>query len=244
MAHTVGAATIVDDSGATLALSPPAQRIVTLSPHATELVIAAGAQRHLIAAADDATELPTRILRLSTLGGIDRERLLEFSPDLVVGWSSGNRPADLAWIRAQGIRLYQSEPKDLENIAKTLRDIGRLAGTAGTAGAAARAFEHAVNHACDAQHGTQTVYLAVWEKPAMSLGGRHWLNDVLRHAHRHNLYRWVQRGVFPIEPEARAAQRRVPTLELENNTALSQLLTRPGPHLAEAIAALCQSSER
>jgi iron complex transport system substrate-binding protein len=244
IAHCASGATIVDDSGNPVSLQPTAQRIVTLSPHATELVVAAGAQSRLVAAASEGIELPPQVQRLNTLGGVDRERLLALRPDLVIGWSSGNRPGDLAWIRAQGIRLYESEPKNLTAIAATLRDIGRLANTQASADAAADAFEYRVDHACDGRHGTQTVYVAVWDKPAMTLGGRHWLNDVLRRTHRKNLYQWYPRSVFPIESEARAMQRRVPTLNLSDGSSLSGLLARPGPHLADAIAALCRESDR
>ena len=171
IARCAVAAPIVDDSGTRVAAQPTAQRIVTLSPHATELVIAAGAQTHLVAAAGSGIELPPRVPRLSTLGGVDRERLLSLRPDLVIGWLSGNRPGDLAWIRKQGIRLYQSEPKALADIARTLRDIGALAGTQTTAQAAARSFETTIETACDNRSEPQTVYVSVWDKPALTLGG-------------------------------------------------------------------------
>lgn len=230
---------VIDDSGADVALEPPARRIVTLSPHATELAIAAGAGPYLVAAAAGDIPLPPGVLPLPSYGGIDRERLLALSPDLVIGWSSGNRGSDLAWLRAQQVRLYESEPANLAAIADNLRDIGRLAGTSDTAARAAEAFSDAVHSACAQRHNDRVVYVSVWERPALSLGGRHWLNDVLRHARLRNLYGNIDKAVFPIEAEARMAAGPTPQLSLGPDNPLGDLLSRPGPRLVEALAALC-----
>jgi len=232
------AAPLLDDSGTAVPTQPPAQRIVTLSPHATELVIAAGAAARLVAAAGEAPGLPAQVSRLRTLGGIDREQLLALQPDLVIAWASGNRAGDLAWLEAQGMRVFRSEPRDLRGIAANLRAIGRLSGTRETAGQAAVQFEQAIQTACGELEPVP-VYVAVWDRPAMSVGGQHWLNDVLRHAGMLNAYSEVERGVFAVEAEALAAKQGLRQVRLGPSEQRPLDLGRPGPRLGEAVRALC-----
>ena len=49
-AHTHAAITVVDDTGATVTLAQPAQRVISLAPHVTEMIYAAGGGAKLIGA--------------------------------------------------------------------------------------------------------------------------------------------------------------------------------------------------
>src|SRR5690606_7997161 len=49
---SVQALTLTDDSGQAVRLSAPAQRIITLTPHATELMFAVGAGQQVVGAVD------------------------------------------------------------------------------------------------------------------------------------------------------------------------------------------------
>lgn len=244
--HTQTALGVTDDTGRRVQLARPAQRIVTLAPHATELVLAAGAAPALVGVAgglDTAPEL-AGLPRVGAAGGIDRERLLALRPDLVIGWQSGSRASDLDWIARSGIALFRSEPQTLADIAAALRAIGRLSGTLKQAAAAASRFTDALDTPCR-KLPPQQAYVAVWEQPAMSLGGRHWLNDVLRHAGYRNAMIDIDRGVMRIAPEAALAFASLPRVSLIRRfddtpqDRLASLLSRPGPHLVEAVQKLC-----
>ncbi|RMG36679.1 MAG: hypothetical protein D6720_04530 [Gammaproteobacteria bacterium] len=228
---------------ATAAAAKPPQRIVTLSPHATELVIAAGGRERLVAAAAADEPLPDGVVVLQTFGGLDRERLLALRPDLVVAWTSGTRPADLAWLRKTGATLYLSEPADLAGIAADIRALGRLLGTEDMADAAADRFLTAVRTPCLALP-KQAVYVEIWPHPPLSLGGRHWLNDVLRRLGLRNTFAAVPRAVFSVDPESLASREALPHLVLREPAGPdelgSSLLARPGPALARALPTLCQ----
>lgn len=241
-----GAAKVHDDTGRTVSLPRPAQRIVTLAPHATELVVAAGAAGRLAAVAagsvDDVAVSPS-LPRIGGPGALDREALLALRPDLVIAWQSGNRAADLDWIEHTGIALYRSEPGSLAAVAAAIRAIGELGGSAGSAEATAAAFERAIRTPC-ADLPPRPAYVLVWERPAMSVGGRHWLNDVLRAAGFRNLFGDLDRGVFQIAPEALLAAgpaTRIPLLpQRDARDTLADLLSRPGSRLPEAVQRLCR----
>ncbi len=216
-------------------------RIITLSPHATELVQAIGGEHLLVAAAAYSPDLPESIPRLSTFGGIDRERILQLAPDLVIVWTSGNRPSDLAWLTMQGIRIFHSEPTQLTDLADQMRAIGALTGLTDTAEQAAQYFLQALRNSCR-RPDPAVVYLSLWDKPALTIGGHHWLNDVLHHAGLRNTYHPIRRGVFAVEAEARASQQVLPRLSSQPGNSHLSLpdLSRPSPVLIHAIRQLCQ----
>ncbi|MDJ0738202.1 MAG: helical backbone metal receptor [Gammaproteobacteria bacterium] len=252
-AATAGAAPlqVTDDRGLHVQLPVAAQRIVTLAPHATELVVAAGAADALVAiAAGSPTNGALAALpRIGGPGPLDRERLLVLRPDLVIAWDSGNRAADLDWIARTGVPLFRSEPRDADDIADTLVAIGRLTGNTATATAAAAAFRRALRTPC-ADLPRQPVYVRVWDRPAMSLGGRHWLNTVLPLAGYRNVLAAQPRGAIRIAPEAQLALQALPSVSLvrrhDGSAAdrLAELLSRPGPRLADAVQLLCRQRLR
>lgn len=121
----------------------PAQRIVSLSPGLTELAYAAGAGRYLVGTTAY-TDYPPAATRLPQVGDafhIDIERLVALKPDLVLAWASADSPKLLARLRGLGFKVALFKPRKLDDIARNLRRIGKLAGTSGKADEAARAFE-------------------------------------------------------------------------------------------------------
>lgn len=235
---------VVDETGREVALAAPARRIVTLAPHATELVIAAGAADRLVAIAAGSAPPPglAAVPRIGGAGPLDREALLAMRPDLVIGWQSGNRAADLDWLARVGVPLYRSEPRDLDDIGRSIRSIGALAGTAAVAAAAAQGFTAAVQTACAGLPRLPALVL-VWGRPPMTVGGRHWINAVLHAAGFRNRFAEVPAGVFQVAPEALLAAGPVHRLSLVPGSAddplLADLLSRPGPRLAMAVERLC-----
>ena len=173
---------VTDDSGACVRLSAPAQRIVTLSPHAAELVFAAGAGGQLIGtvAFSDYPAAAARIPGVGDAARLDRERLMMLHPDLVVAWPSGNRPQDLAWLERQGMVLYRSEPATLEAIADNLLALGQLTGSGTAAQAAADYSAHLTrlrrHYAGIPPH---PMLYQVWPAPLIGLGPRHLVSRVL-----------------------------------------------------------------
>ena len=83
-------ATVVttDDTGATVTLAAPASRIVSLAPHATELLFAVGAGPRIVATLDtsDFPAAAKSIPRVGDARALDLERIVALGPDLVVTW--------------------------------------------------------------------------------------------------------------------------------------------------------------
>ena len=93
-----------DDIGNTVRLAQPAQRIVSLAPHMTETLFAAGAGERVVGTVDysDHPEAAKKIRRVGGYSRLDLEAVAALKPDLVVGWQSGNAAAHLEKLKGLG----------------------------------------------------------------------------------------------------------------------------------------------
>ena len=124
------AVSITDDRGKTVTLSRPARRIVTLAPHLTERVFAAGAGRQLVGVArfSDFPPAARDIPQIGDSALMEFERIVALKPDLILAWKSGNAPADVERLESLGYPAFVSEPA-------RLGDVGRGGGGGGRRGA-------------------------------------------------------------------------------------------------------------
>lgn len=174
---------VVDDGGFTVRLGAPAQRIVSLSPHLTELLFEAGAERSIVGA-DAHSDYPPaarEIIRIGDARGIDMEGLLRLRPDLVVAWRSGNSRTVLARLRALAIPVFESEPKRLEDIPRTIERLGVLAGTREHARLRAEQFNRRLSALASRYSAERPlrVFYEIWHRPLMTVGDPHLIADAL-----------------------------------------------------------------
>jgi iron complex transport system substrate-binding protein len=120
-----------DDAGRRVSLAQPAHRIVSLAPHVTELLFAAGAGEHVVGAVaySDYPDAARTLPRVGGSGNVDIEAVAALKPDLVIAWKSGNQATHLEKFAALGIAVYVNEPRSLDDVAHSLETFGRLAGT-------------------------------------------------------------------------------------------------------------------
>ena len=178
------AVSLVDATGTRVTLVAPAQRIISLAPHITELLYAAGAGGRVVGATSY-SDYPAAARALPRVGGyahIDLEAVLALRPDLVVAWKSGNNAAQLERLRALGVAVYVSEPRRLDDIPTDIEHLGALAGSEGSARAAAQQFRqrHARLAKRYAKRPPVTVFYEIWNPPLMTINGEQIISDVLR----------------------------------------------------------------
>lgn len=174
---------VTDDTGRTVTLRQTALRIVSLSPHATELLFAAGAGDRIVGVASY-SDFPPQARRLPAVGSAENlnlEAIVALRPDLIVAWKSGNVRPQLEKLQAFGIPLFFSEPRQLEDIATNLQKLGRLAGSGAVADAAATAFRDAyrkLEHDYAGRTPVRTFY-EIWHQPLMTVNGEQMINQVI-----------------------------------------------------------------
>jgi len=267
-AHANAAISVVDDDGNTVVLSHPAQRIITLAPHLTEMMFAVGAGPRIVGTVTY-SDFPAEAKRIPLIGDnlhIDLERVAALKPDLLVVWQHGNASRELDALRQLGIPLFYSEPHDLAQIPDTLTRLGRLAGTDAKAQQVADSMRTQLNNlaARYAHRPNVRVFYQVWDKPLYTLNGKHYVSDVIRLCGGENIFAGLTTTAPVVDVEAVLQENpeAIMTGDLrkeENGLALwkayprmlavqrgnlfafdPDLLVRPGPRIVDGAAAMCE----
>lgn len=185
LALSAHAAIVVqDDTGRRVSVARPAQRIVSLAPHVTELLFAVGAGSLIVGTPEysDYPEGAKRIPRIGNANGLDLERIAALRPDLVVAWQSGNPSWVLDRILQSKMTIFLSEPRKIEDIASNMKRLGLLAGNAEAAAQASRHFleRYRSLQARYSQRSPVSVFYQVWSEPLMTINHAHLISAVIR----------------------------------------------------------------
>lgn len=175
---------VVDDEGHRIVLPAPAVRVVSLAPHLTELVHAAGGGSRLVGVGLH-SDHPPEAARLPVVGdafAVNLEAIAALQPDLILIWQSGTAPRQVKRLRTLQRPIFVSEIADVEGIADTLKRIGQLLGTQATADAAAtrllaRWQDLQVRHA---KQAPVRVFVQLWGQPLMTVNRRHLIDAAVR----------------------------------------------------------------
>ncbi len=256
-----------DDSGTDVTLAAPAMRIVSLAPHATELLFAAGAGARIVGviATSDFPPQAKALPRVGDATALDFERIIEDHPDLVVTWPY-TAPAQVAALRARGIAVFTTDPKTIEGIADDLERLGVLVGNEAQARTAAQAFRRRLERirADHVRARDVGVFYEIWGAPLYTIGGGHLITRAIEACGGHNVFAALRvpaptvsiEAVLAARPDAIIAgadggarppwldewQRfpALPAVERGNLfTVDANLLHRAGPRFVDGIAELC-----
>lgn len=183
-AMTRAAIEVRDDVGNRVRLAQPAQRIVSLAPHITELLYAVGAGDALVGVSQY-SDYPPEARALPRIGGgsgLDMEAIVALQPDLVIAWGSGNPRGQVSRLRQLGLTVFISEPRVMADIVSSLERIGQLTGQAQQASVAVRRFEVQRERIARRFSGSVpvSVFYQIWDRPLMTVNGQHLLSDVGR----------------------------------------------------------------
>lgn len=175
--------TVQDDSGRSITLSQPAQRIISLAPSLTELLFVAGAGRHIVGVSEY-SDFPPEAQGITVIGRydmLDMEAIVGLGPDLIVAWRSGNPQAAVQRLIDLGFNVYVAEPLTLMSIAQQIENFSALAGTPRTGEAASRYFREQLDILRTRYQDQRkvSVFYQVWNNPLISVGGNELINDVI-----------------------------------------------------------------
>ena len=269
-AQAAGPISVKDDDGNTVTLQKPAQRVVSLAPHVTELLFAAGGGSHVVGvvAYSDFPEAAKKVPQIGSNRELDLERIIALKPDLFVVWRHGSSERQIEMVRKLGVPLFHSEPRKLEDISASLLKLGQLMGTEDAARPAAEALrgQLASLRSKYANRAPVRSFYQVWDKPLYTLNGEHIVTDALRLCGGENVFARLPvtapvvsvEGVLQENPEAIFATaeknyggvsmwKPYATLTAVRNDNLftidGNLLNRAGPRMIAGAAMLCEKLE-
>ena len=257
------------------ALYPPTTapaRAISLAPHITEILFAAGAQDHLIAV-DSSSDYPPAAKDLPRVGDalrVNPERLLELKPDQVWAWQANQIGPELQrQLEQTHISLIFAAPKKLDDIPAFIRLAGDSLDTADVAVPIAALLDNQI--AALRQNSrlgeTVSVFLEIGSEPLYTLARDPLIQDVLTTCKAQNIYAHHaavaptisledvlhKRPQVVIMAYRDPAQLRTRHLFWEKHLGLSphallnlnpDALYRPGPRLIEATRELCEQLDR
>lgn len=266
------AISVVDDAGNRVTLQQPARRIISMSPHVTELLFAVGGGSRIVGAMNfsDYPEAARRIPLVGSNSQIDMERAVALKPDLLIVWQSGNTARQLEQLRQLGVPVFFSEPRRLDDVATSLTRFGQLLGTEVQAQRAAASYRAQIA-ALAARHSKRPnvrVFYQIWDKPVYTLSGDHMVSDAIRLCGGENIFAGLKvkapsvsiEAVMQANPEAILGDEqhgpddagitiwkpyKTMTAVARGNlfTLNSELLTRSGPRLPQGVSQLCERLE-
>lgn len=248
----------------------PLQRAITLAPHITELIYAAGAGQSIVATVNS-SDYPPEASRLPRIGDglhVSLEKALLLAPDVVIGWQDGGAAQVLMpYLQNAEIPLLFSQPQSLDEIAGELQRFGRLFGTSATADRMAAQLRARLDDL--RQHYSQRspvrVFIQIGDPPLYTVGNDALLHDALQICGAVNIYAdahlpALQVGrehvvmqqpeliIAPVTDAKRLEEIRHDWSRLNITAAQAghvhglhpDLLFRPGPRLIDGVTSVCR----
>ncbi|MDN4056545.1 cobalamin-binding protein [Massilia sp. YIM B02763] len=264
------AVTVKDDAGNTVTVQKPAMRVISLAPHITELLFAAGGGSHVVGVVSysDFPEEAKKIQQVGSNRELDLERIIALKPDLVVVWRHGSSERQIDVVKQLGVPMFHSEPQKLEDIADNVAKLGQLMGTDAVAGPAAADLRKRIGDLRRryANRPVVRTFYQVWDKPLYTLNGKQIVSDALRLCGGENVFAKLNvtapvvsiEGVLQENPEAIFATaeknyggvnlwKPYPNLAAVRNDNLftidGNLVNRAGPRMIAGAEQLCEKLE-
>ncbi len=257
-----GRTRVFDDRGRTLALERAPVRIVSLAPHATELLDAAGLRERIVAVDANSDAAWARALpRVAAHPAPDVEALLALRPDLVVVWGPGAGADRVARMAELGLAVFVSDPRTVAQVADQLETFAQWARDPAAGRAAARRMRERASALRESNAGLPAVPVAViaWERPLTALGNADIVGDLLSLCGARNVFDdapiaaphvdveevlrrrprvvlTLQHGALPAALTAGEAGRAITVVPLGSSTAL-----RPAPRVVDTAQRICRA---
>ena len=229
---------LIDDTGTATTLPEPPQRVVSLIPATTELLFALGAGDRVVGRTTWC-DYPAAAARVPDLGnGIEPnvEAVVAARPDLVLLYKSGANRGAAHRLRALGLPT-------LELATDRIADIGRITRLLGQALGMREAAESLVVHTegdlalaskpPGIPSSRPTVFILVWDRPAMTLGRGSFLSEIVERAGARNLFDELPSSSAQISVEAVAS--RDPDFILVSSEGEPAIASRPEWRVVRAV---------
>ncbi|WP_251976576.1 cobalamin-binding protein [Salinicola avicenniae] len=262
-ASVPAAVTVEDDTGHRLTLTQPAERVIALAPHLTEMAFAVDAGAQLVGVIDGSDYPPAArsIKRIGNYRGIPLEAIVASQPDLVLAWASGTPDALVEQLTRLDIPVYRSEPRRLPQVADDLRAIGRLTGHVKAGELAAERFEQGLAATAQTLTPAPRVFYQLGQTPLTTLAGGQIVTQVVRHCGGEPLFAGgrvlvpeiSRESLLEAQPQVILAagrddrwqafwrgQEALPAVRDDALYTLSpDAISRPGPRMIDAVEQVC-----
>lgn len=241
------------------------QRIISLSPSATEILFAIGAQNQ-IAARSDFCDFPENAKNIPSVGGFDGktlsiEKILSFSPDFVY-LTNGMHNYLIPFLQKHNIAYYISVADSVQTVLQEIAEIGKITDHQLQAQKLCNQIKQDLQKIAEQNKSKPkvTVYWEVWTPPYMSAGKNSFINEIITYAGGINIFSDIEQP-YPVVSEEAILMRNpqiiiIPNSTVGGTTAVTSrknwqnisavknnkiysvdtnIISRPGPRISQAI---------
>lgn len=237
-----------------------AERVISLAPSLTEIVIELDAADLLVGVLDGG-DRPARVAALPSVGRygqLEMERLLSLRPDLLLLWPGSVGVAQRDQLQRLNIPTFTAEPHSLDQLADQIEQIGERLGRAERGRQVAGAFRQRLAELRKRYHRDTpiSVFYQVWDQPLYTVGGGQIISDALSVCGARNVFADLHQPAPQVSLEAvlqrnpdmvvagSASQLAVwkawPSLKARFVVVPDKGIERPSGQMLGAVARLCE----
>lgn len=167
------------------------QRIITLSPHLTELVYALNKGEHIIAVSDYSDYPPQaeKHPSIASYEGANIAEIMRLQPTHILAWRGGNKDADIQKLSLLGFNIFESSINSHHDLLNEITRLGQFLSAQDTAQEIVASLNKKIQYIqqrYDQQSLSSVYYLS--QHPLMGLGKDPWLNQLLSICGIKNVY--------------------------------------------------------
>lgn len=172
------------------------QRIVSLSPAATEILFAVGAEDQIVARTN-LCNYPPEAQKLPAVGGFDGklfslEKIISFNPDFVY-LTDGMHDHLIEPLTSYEIKIYISKAQSLDDVFDEIQTIAEITGHKENGIKCVESIKQEISQAAEEIKALNlsvkpSVYWEIWNAPYMSVGNTSFLNDIMEAAGLNNIF--------------------------------------------------------
>jgi iron complex transport system substrate-binding protein len=207
-----------DDLGRTVRVPEKVDRVISLAPSLTEMIFAAGAGNKLVGVTTycNYPEAATTIEKIGDTQTPNIEKIIALKPQVVFVSTDSQLEAFSKTLDEQGIAVYVTNPKTLDEIFANLQQLGQILDTSERAEHMAITLtgrvsfiRHQANYARDPDHPRleekQRVFVQISNEPLFTIGKESFLTDIVEKAGGVSVTRDVPTGYPTLSKETAAA---------------------------------------
>ncbi len=173
---------VIDDYGNRVPIHPIPKRIVSLAPSNTEILFALGLGNKIVGVTDYCN-YPPEAKNKTKIGGfstINIEKIVSLNPDLVVA-ANGNGEENIKVLKRLGLRVVALNPKNLDDVMRDIRMLGKLTGTEKNATRLVKFMKCRINAVENATRNVARVSVVhiLWNDPIWISGNDTFINDLI-----------------------------------------------------------------
>lgn len=170
----------------------PAKRVISLSPHTTELAYSAGLGPVMVGVSEYSNFPPQAqsVEKVANYNGIKVERIVTLKPDLILAWKGGNPEREIKKLEQLGFTIFYSSPQQFDDISAEVLTLSQWAKDPQIAIDAVAKFNAQVDALRQGNRNKPKVpfFYQLSEKPIITFSGEHWPEQIFSLCQGENIF--------------------------------------------------------